>query len=180
MNLRKFFLMVVSILFVGASYLNAAPIKENYTFKFKDLNGNKVVLNTFMQGIHFSNTKGKIVLLDFFGNECPPCLMEMPELIALQKEFKKDLQIVSFQVQTRISNDGLKVFAKQHNINYPVINNSDPEVFKFADYITAKTGWKGLIPYAIMFNKEGKAVKVYLGLKSKNEYVKDIKFLLKK
>jgi thiol-disulfide isomerase/thioredoxin len=180
MNLRKIILMAIAVLLIGVSSLNAASHKENYIFKFKDLDGNKIVLNTFTQGIHFSSTKGKVILLDFWGNECPPCLMEMPDLIALQKRFKKDFQIISIQVQTRISDDGLRAFAKSKGIDYPIINNSDPEVFKFSDYISAKTGWKGLIPYAIMFDKSGKAMKVYLGLKSKSEYIKDIKSLTNK
>ncbi len=178
MNFKKIALTIVTVLFVGVSSLNAATSNENYTFKFRDLKGNKIVLKTFLQGIHFNNTKNKVVLLDFWGNECPPCLMEMPELIALQKKFKKNFQIISIQVQTRISDDGLRSFAKEHNINYPVINNSDPEVFKFSDYISAKTGWKGLIPYAIMFNKNGKATKVYLGLRRKKEYINDVKSLI--
>ena len=179
MNIKKAFIAFLAVCAFGFISLSAAEHKEDYTFKFRDLQGEQIVLNTFVQGIHFQNAKGKIVLLDFFGNQCPPCLMEMPELIELQKEFKKDFQIISFQVQTRISDDGLREFIKEKGINYPVINNSDPEVFKFTDYISAKTSWKGLIPYAILFDKQGNATKIYLGLKSKQEYINDIKSLLK-
>ncbi len=179
MNFRKILLVATAIIFIGISSLNAATKQEHYTFKFKDLKGKTIVMTTFAKGIHFSNVKNKVVLLDFFGNECPPCLMEMPDLIALQKKFKKNFQIISIQVQTRISDNGLRAFVKEKGINYPVINNSDTQVFKFSDYISAKTGWKGLIPFAIMFNKQGNAVKIYLGLKQKSLYVKDIKELIK-
>ena len=178
--MKKFILSFIVAIFAIASSLSAANHKEDYTFKFKDLNGNSVVLNTFAQGIHFSNAKGKVVLLAFWGNHCPPCLMEMPELIELQKEFKGKFQIVSMQVQTRVSDDDLKSFAKEKGINYPVINDSDPEVFKFADYITAKTSWKGLIPFSILFDKKGNAQKIYLGLKSKKEFEQDINGLINK
>ena len=178
--MKKFILSFIVAIFAITSSLSAANHKEDYTFKFKDLNGNSVVLNTFAQGIHFSNAKGKVVLLAFWGNHCPPCLMEMPELIELQKEFKGKFQIVSMQVQTRVSDNDLKSFAKEKGINYPVINDSDPEVFKFADYITAKTSWKGLIPFSILFDKKGNAQKIYLGLKSKKEFEQDISGLINK
>jgi len=176
--MKKFIKSIIMALFAITVSLNAANHKEDYTFKFKDLNGNSIVLNTFLEGIHFSNAKGKVVLLAFWGNQCPPCLMEMPEIIELQKEFKGKFQIVSFQVQTRISDEDLKAFAKEKGINYPVINDSDPEVFKFTDYISAKTSWKGLIPFSILFDKEGKASKIYLGLKSKKEFEQDIEELI--
>jgi len=178
--MKKLILSFIVAVFALTSSLSAANHKEDYTFKFKDLNGNPIVLNTFAQGIHFSNAKGKVVLLAFWGNHCPPCLMEMPELIELQKEFKGKFQIVSMQVQTRVSDDDLKSFAKEKGINYPVINDSDPEVFKFADYITAKTSWKGLIPFSILFDKNGIAQKIYLGLKSKKEFEQDISELINK
>ncbi len=179
MNIKKAFISFLAVCVFGFISLSAAEHKEDYTFKFRDLQGEQIVLNTFVQGIHFQNAKGKIVLLAFFGNQCPPCLMEIPELIELQKEFKKDFQVVAFQVQTRISDEGLREFVKEKGINYPVINNSDPEVFKFTDYISAKTSWKGLIPFAILFDKKGNATQIYLGIKSKQKYINDIKSLLK-
>jgi len=178
--MKRFIVSFIVAVFALTSSLSAANHKEDFTFKFKDLNGKEIVLNTFLEGIHFSNAKGKVVLLAFWGNHCPPCLMEMPELIELQKEFKGKFQINSFQVQTRISDDDLRAFAKEKGINYPVINNSDPEVFKFTDYISAKTSWKGLIPFSILFDKEGKATKIYLGLKSKKEFEQDISELTNK
>ncbi len=177
--MKRFVFGFIVVFLSFTSVLNAAK-KEDYTFKFRDLNGKQIVLNTFSQGIHFSNANGKVVLLAFWGNHCPPCLMEMPELIDLQKEYKGKFQIISMQVQTRVSNDDLKAFTKEKGVNYPVINDSDPEVFKFADYITAKTSWKGLIPFSILFDKKGNATKIYLGLKSKKEFEQDITKLLNK
>ena len=178
MRVKKIFMAIVAVAFLGFISLNAAQDKEHNTFTFKDLNGKTVEMNTYVQGIHFKGAKGKVVLLDFFGNMCPPCLMEIPELVDLQKEFKGKFQIVAFQVQTRTSDQDMRKFVKDHNINYTVINNSDPKVFDFTDYISAKTSWKGMIPFAILFDKKGDASKVYLGMKSKKEFEKDINYLL--
>ncbi|NPA74133.1 MAG: TlpA family protein disulfide reductase [Epsilonproteobacteria bacterium] len=180
MKLRKFFKIIIAVALFGFISINAAQDKEHNTFTFKDLNGKTVVMNTYTQGIHFKGEEGKVVLLDFFGNMCPPCLMEIPELIELQKEFKDKFKIIAFQVQTRATDDEMREFVRQRNINYTVINNSDPKVFDFTDYISAKTSWKGMIPFAILFDTNGDAAKVYLGMKSKKEFERDIEYLLKK
>jgi len=180
MKLKNIFLTAIAFIFIGTLSLNAAQDSEHNTFVFKDLNGKTVEMNTYVQGIHFKGAEGKVVLLDFFGNMCPPCLMEIPELVELQKEFKGKFKIIAFQVQTRATDDEMRAFVKEHNINYTVVNNSDPKVFNFIDYITAKTSWKGMIPFAILFDKKGDASKVYLGMKSKQEFEKDIKYLLNK
>jgi len=178
--MKKILMSIVAGVFAFTISLNAANHKEDYTFSFKDLNANPIVFHTFLQGIHFSNAKGKVVLLAFWGNQCPPCLMEMPEFIDLQKKYKDNFLIESFQVQTRISDNDLKAFIKEKGVNYPVINNSDPEVFKFTDYISAKTSWKGLIPFSILFDKKGNASKIYLGLKSEKEFKQDIEEMINK
>jgi peroxiredoxin len=178
--MKKIFMGITIALLIVVNSLNAANHKEDFTFKFKDLNGNQIVLKTFLEGIHFSNAKNKVVLLSFWGNQCPPCLMEMPELIDLQEKYKDSFLIEAFQVQTRISDDDLRAFVKEKGINYPVINDSDPEVFKFSDYITAKTSWKGLIPFSILFDRKGNATKIYLGLKSEKEFKQDIEDLINK
>ncbi len=178
--MKKLIASFIVAIFTLTSSLSAANHKEDYTFNFKDLNGNKIVLNTFLEGIHFSNAKGKVVLLAFFGNQCPPCLMEMPELIELQEKYKDNFLIEAIQVQTRISDNDLRAFVKEKGINYPVINDNNPEVFNFIDYISAKTSWKGLIPFSVLFDKKGNATKVYLGLKSKKEFEQDITELINK
>lgn len=44
--------------------------------------------------VNLNELKGKVVLLDFWYRGCAPCLQAIPELIALQEEFKDDLVIL--------------------------------------------------------------------------------------
>ncbi len=179
MNIKKIVIAILSLLVLGASYANAAA-SEIQKFTFKSLNNQKIVLNASIEGIKLKNSKNKVVLLDFFGNMCPPCLDEIPELITLQKKFKKNFKIIAFQVQTRTNNIDLKNFKKEEGINYPIINLTDPNTSNFLDYITARTNWKGMIPYAIIFDKQGRAQKIYIGERSLQEFENDIQILINK
>jgi thiol-disulfide isomerase/thioredoxin len=54
--------------------------------RLKDLNGRTVRLSDY---------RGKVVLINFWATWCPPCRAEMPDLIKLQREHRKDgLQII--------------------------------------------------------------------------------------
>ncbi len=53
--------------------------------------------------IHLANYQGKVVLLNFWWSQCPPCIQETPALEQLHRE-KPDLAIlaVSIEVGPRI------------------------------------------------------------------------------
>ena len=52
------------------------------------------------------DTKGKFVLLDYFGFYCNPCRKAIPELNKWKKEFRKDLVVIGY------AKDGIKVLQK--------------------------------------------------------------------
>ncbi|HEX5473622.1 MAG TPA: TlpA disulfide reductase family protein [Vicinamibacterales bacterium] len=75
-----------------------------------------------VDGRHLSSADfhGKVVLVNFWATWCPPCREEIPELIALQDEYRDHLQIIG------VSQDDLPAaqvaqFAKAHGMNYPVV-----------------------------------------------------------
>ena len=106
---------------VGAKKADAAIGKEladNKTFPFDftlpDLDGKPVSLSSF---------QGKVVIVDVWGTWCPPCRAEVPHFVELQKTYgKQGLQIVGINYEK--STDpipGIKSFAKEHGINYPLV-----------------------------------------------------------
>ena len=143
------------------------------TYNFKNSNGKSVKLQTTGSGVSFPGLKNKVVLLAFFGRYCPPCLAEIPELAKMQKEYHKNFQIVAMHVQQKMTKSELHNFITSHQINYTVIPSSD-KVFDFANFITQRTGWRGQIPFSILFDKNGNAIKTYLGMQRKETLTKDI------
>lgn len=171
--MKKITILII-ITFLSIS-LQARDILK--TYNFKDSNEKNVELQTMSGGVYFPGLKGKVVLLAFFGKDCPPCIAEIPGFVKIQKEYGKNFQIVSMHVQQKMSKSELNNFITLHKINYIVIPTSK-KVFGFSNSITQKTGWGGQIPYSILFDKEGNAVKTYLGRQSETTLIKDIKSLL--
>ena len=124
-------------------------------------------------GFDFEQYKGKYVLLDFFGPHCPPCLIEMPHLVELQKEQKDNLVIIGVQVQQQMSPAALKAFMKEKKLNYPVVNLD--YAMELVQFIRANTNWGGQIPYMLLFNKEGKFTQTYMGLTDVSKIKKELK-----
>lgn len=82
-------------------------------FKTTDINGNKI------------NTKslaGKILVLNFWFINCPPCIMEMPELSNLAETYKTDSSVVFIAVALDKKYE-LDEFLKNRSFGYTIIDN---------------------------------------------------------
>jgi len=82
-------------------------------FKTTDINDNKV--NT-------KNLAGKIIVLNFWFINCPPCIMEMPELNKLAETYKSDSSVVFFAIALD-KKDDLEQFLKNTRFGYTIIDN---------------------------------------------------------
>jgi len=71
------------------------------------------------KGVKLAELKGKVVLIDFWGVWCSPCVKALPHMIALHKKYKaKGLVIVG--MHTEMSKDQLPAFLKTTPIPYPI------------------------------------------------------------
>lgn len=84
--------------------------QEFWDMTFVDLEGNKIQLNSF---------KGKYVLLNFWGEWCMPCRLEIPDLISASKKYSSDLKIISFLKTNDL--DKAKAFIKEKDIQWTQI-----------------------------------------------------------
>jgi thiol-disulfide isomerase/thioredoxin len=153
-------------------FVSSLQAKPSNTMSLTTSAGKIIDINITQEGFVFKQYPGKTVLLNFFGPMCPPCIIEMPHLIELQKEHKDDLQIVAVQVQKPMENKELAAFIKKNNINYPVVNLND--AWDIVSFIKANTNWGGQIPFMMMFNKKGHLKNQYMGVVANEKLLSDM------
>ena len=135
----------------------AAPL--NYTLK--DMNG---------ADVHLASYKGKIILLNFWATWCPPCKVEIPDLIALQEKYKEDVIVLGFSVDDTA--EQLKPFADEYRMNYPVLVGLGHENIQEA------YGPMWGIPVTIIIGRDGKIAKKQSGIRTLDQIEREIKALL--
>lgn len=81
-------------------------------FKEKDMNGNK---------FNLKELKGKVVVLNFWFINCPPCKQEIPDLNDMKASFaEKDVVFIAVALDEKYD---LETFLKATPFNYNIIDN---------------------------------------------------------
>jgi peroxiredoxin len=135
------------------------PAPLNYTVK--DMNG---------ESVHLASYKGKIILLNFWATWCPPCKVEIPDLIELQEQYKDDIVVLGFSVDDTA--EQLKPFAEEYRMNYPILVGLGHENIQEA------YGPMWGIPVTIIIDRDGTIAKKQSGIRSKEQIEREIKALL--
>ena len=113
------------------------PMQENSSeligksapdFMMTDING---------KTISSENTKGKVVVLNFWFTSCKPCVSEIPELNEVYEKYKKDTNVI-FTSITFDKQDKVNSFLKKYPIKYPVVSDAKEicDLFKITGYPT--------------------------------------------
>ena len=111
-------------------------------------------------GLRFKGYKDKAVFVVLFGYRCPPCLQEMPNLIAITQKKYPDLEIIAIEVQG-LDSEELEAFKKRKGINYTLAVGSENN--EFINYIASRAQWQGSIPFFLAFDKKGSVKVVHVG-----------------
>ncbi len=115
---------------------------------FTDINGQQQALRQW---------QGKIIVLNFWATWCPPCREEMPELSAMQDQYKKQ-NIVIIGLSTDDLNK-TKDFIKSAPVNYPILAG-DMEAMSLAETLGNN---RGILPYTVIVDANGTIVKAFFG-----------------
>ena len=114
------------------------------------------------KAVKLADLKGKVVVLDFWGQWCGPCVASIPHNNELQKKHRNK-GLVILAVHTPQSAEGLDSFVKQRGIKYAVAldasaggdkgkTGSRYQVDSYPDYYLIDR--KGVLRYADLANSE--------------------------
>lgn len=116
-----------------------------------------------------SDTKGKVVIIDFWATWCPHCVKEIPAFVELYEKYKeKGLIIIG--ISTDEDRDAVQKFVEKYNVNYPVVMANDE--------IQSVFGGINSIPTTFIVDKQGIIRRHYIGYREKSVFEKDIETFL--
>ena len=127
------------LLALAASWVQAAD------FRVTDTTGKTHTLSGY---------KGKWVLVNYWATWCPPCLEEIPDLIALHENKKNSLVVIGIAMDYRNAKQ-VTDFTDGLLVNYPIVLGT-PQV---ANQIGPVQG----LPTTYLYNPDGKMVAQQVG-----------------
>ena len=143
---KSWILPLLAIFLLSLSSVSTAA----NNFVLKDMAGKKHTLSEY---------KGKWVIVNYWATWCPPCLEEVPDLVALYDSRKnRDLVIlgVAFDYQ---SAKEVADYVSDMLISYPIVLGDD-DVMK-------QIGFSDVLPTSYIYNPRGELIKTKHGLVTK-------------
>ena len=112
--------------------------------------------------------KGRPLVLNFWATWCAPCVEEMPELTALQKELQpRNVQILGIGIDNPAN---ISAFAAKYKIGYPLYV-AGMEGSELSRQLGNQAGG---LPFTVLVDASGKVKKTYLGRLKMEELRRDI------
>lgn len=98
--------------------------------------------------------RGKWVLVNFWATWCPPCLAEVPELVALHNAHKdKDLVVVGIAMDS--TPESVADFARRKKITYPLVLGTEKSA--------SQVGEVEVLPTSFLYGPDGKLMTSQVG-----------------
>jgi len=99
---------------------------------------------------------GKVVVLNFWGTWCPPCVVETPQFDAVYRSRKS--QGVSFLgVDVKDAKDAVRSFVHDKDITYPIAFDYKAKTMIQLGHVPATS-----LPVTVLIDKQGRVAAVYL------------------
>jgi thiol-disulfide isomerase/thioredoxin len=130
------------VLFMVLTWFGFAAAAENFTLT--DAQG---------KSHRLADYRGKWVIVNFWATWCPPCLEEIPDLVAI-KESRKDLEVIGIAMEFQDAKQVMQ-FADGMFVNYPIVLG-DRDI---SDSIGKVDG----LPTTFIYDPQGKLAQRHVG-----------------
>lgn len=150
------YIVLVSVFMSVSAQLPTEPTLDQVKaekFIVKTLGGKKIELNKLLG-------TGKPVVLDIWATWCGPCRQEIPHLVELADQYRKDgLIVIGLTTENyETQKERVKSFAKEYGMTYQVGFASEQLYMSFNSGSAAMR-----IPQTLIFGTDGKLVKRLIG-----------------
>lgn len=142
-NIRKWLILAL-VLFAPLTWA-VYETEEPVDFSLQQLGGGEVSLSDYL---------GQWVVVNYWATWCTPCLKEIPDLSELHEE-RSDLTVLGLAFEDLEDSD-FDEFLEDFEVSYPILKvdvYQPPEPF----------GAPRALPTTIILDKQGRAVKAFLG-----------------
>lgn len=120
------------------------------SFMLKDTDGKKHTLSQY---------KGKWVIVNYWATWCPPCLEEVPDLVALYDSRKnKDVMVIGVAFDYQSAKE-VAEYVDDMLMSYPIVLGDEE--------VTRQIGSAEVLPTSYIYNPRGELVKTKRGLVTK-------------
>src|ERR1700682_1307659 len=140
---------LILALFISFSNIHAQTGKSEY-LSIGDICPNLIfpdLINSKKASLKMSDFKGKLVIIDFFGTFCIPCVKALPKMDSLQRKFKYDLQIITVSSEFRhIVNDFFTRLKMKQEFSMPFVAE-DTTLYRLFKH--------SYIPFYVIIGKDG-------------------------
>jgi thiol-disulfide isomerase/thioredoxin len=144
---KKKLLLSLVWVFISAAWMTSYASDQ---FTFKDLAGKTHSLDQY---------KGKWVIVNYWATWCPPCLEEIPDLVALYDSRKnKDVMVIGVVFDYETVNT-VTAYIDDMLMSYPVVLGDDK--------VIQQIGNADVLPTTYIYNPIGQLVKVKKGIVSR-------------
>lgn len=153
---------------------------QKLVFNLKTFEGNALDVEIIDQTWYFKGFENKAILLNFFGTWCPPCKAELPQLNKIRAELNNDFEVIALDIGNRDGSvntpEELAAFVEKYKIKFPVTRGTqNNEIFMGLGGLNPS----GSIPFSVLFDKNGKFIKPYIGIISEKQLHEDVMKLIK-
>jgi len=152
LNLTKLVLLAAWLMFSHTPALAIDKLPHGFKeFVLKDTAGKQHVLSQY---------KGKWVFVNYWATWCPPCLEEVPDLVALYDARKnKDVVVIGVAFDFDSEKEVFE-YVDDMLMSYPIVLGDEQ--------VKAQIGSADVLPTTYVYNPRGELVKIKRGLVTKH------------
>ena len=161
-------IVVIGVLFLafapesiwhGGGVSPASERKATVDFTLQDIDGKSWSL---------AEQRERVVLVNYWATWCPPCRQETPGLVRLANEYRgKGAEVVGISLDEDLT--AVREFVAEYHISYPILLPSNA-----ANLTTMIES----IPVSLLYDRQGRVAKRYVGAVSEATLRRDVEQLL--